>query len=219
MLRPGSDVDAWLAHRWAVLSDRAGITTGASGVFEQLRVAYSEEHRRYHTLTHVAWTLFRAGRIVELEQTADTIAVELAVWFHDFVYDTRRSDNEHRSAVIARRLLSRCGVAATVVDDVAFLVEATADHRVPDGRLAGPAAILLDADLSILSAPRAVYQAYARDVRAEYRWVPEPDYRAGRTRVLESLRRGRVYSTAAMASREPAAQANLAWELDQLAGA
>ena len=32
-----------------------------------------------------------------------------------------------------------------------------------------------------------VYRAYAEKIRQEYAWVPEPDYRKGRRRVLAEL--------------------------------
>ena len=56
--------------------------------------------------------------------------------------------------------------------------------------------IFLDADLAILGTSPTEYQAYARSIRQEYRWVADADYRAGRTQVLASfLQRDRLYFT------------------------
>ncbi|MGZ7283798.1 HD domain-containing protein, partial [Streptococcus pyogenes] len=45
--------------------------------------------------------------------------------------------------------------------------------------------VLLDADLAILGASEERYKRYAADIRKEYAWVPEADYRKGRAAVLE----------------------------------
>ncbi|WP_373545502.1 hypothetical protein [Chamaesiphon sp.] len=56
--------------------------------------------------------------------------------------------------------------------------------------------IFLDADLAILGADPAQYQAYMRSIRCEYSWVSDAAYKVGRTQVLESfLQRDRLYYT------------------------
>ena len=56
------------------------------------------------------------------------------------------------------------------------------------------AQVLLDADLAILGESESVYRTYAEKIRQEYAWVPEPDYRKGRRRVLENfLSRPRIF--------------------------
>ena len=55
-------------------------------------------------------------------------------------------------------------------------------------------AALLDADLAILGASAERYTRYAADVRREYAWVPDAEYRKGRAAVLEMfLARPRLY--------------------------
>lgn len=49
------------------------------------------------------------------------------------------------------------------------------------------AQVLLDADLAIPGSSEPVYQSYARQIRQEYAWVPEAEYRQGRRRVLENF--------------------------------
>ena len=81
-------------------------------------------------------------------------------------------------------------------------------------------AVLLDADLAILSAEERRYARYAADVRREYAWVDETAYRAGRTKVLQGfLSRPRIYRTERMhAVAEEAARANLRAEIRRLIG-
>ena len=88
-----------LAARWK-LADRS--------LCDALLARYSEPHRRYHTLQHLAECFAAFDEIADLAQhPAD---VELALWFHDAIYDTRRSDNEQRrvGAIGHRKLAGTC---------------------------------------------------------------------------------------------------------------
>jgi predicted metal-dependent HD superfamily phosphohydrolase len=80
--------------------------------------------------------------------------------------------------------------------------------------------VLLDADLAILGASEDRYARYARDIRAEYAWVSDADYRAGRARVLQHfLTLPRIYFTDVMFEEgEERARVNLRMELAQLQG-
>jgi predicted metal-dependent HD superfamily phosphohydrolase len=56
--------------------------------------------------------------------------------------------------------------------------------------------LIVDIDLSILGQSAQVFDSYETSIRAEYSWVPETVYVAGRTKILTSfLDRPRVYFT------------------------
>jgi predicted metal-dependent HD superfamily phosphohydrolase len=82
-------------------------------------------------------------------------------------------------------------------------------------------AALLDADLAILGAPEERYRRYAADVRKEYAFVPDAEYRKGRAAVLDGfLGRPRIYHhRLTFEEYEGPARANLRAELTRLAGA
>jgi predicted metal-dependent HD superfamily phosphohydrolase len=84
---------------------------------------------------------------------------------------------------------------------------------------AGDAELVVDLDLSILAAPREVYDAYEKAVRAEYEWVPEPLFRAGRSKLLKQLLdMPRLYHKTPLAQRwEQPARENLLGALKALA--
>lgn len=73
---------------------------------------------------------------------------------------------------------------------------------------------MLDLDLAVLGAPRAIYDAYAAAIRREYAMVPDAAWRTGRAGVLDRfLDRPRLYQTGHFHERlESAARANLADE-------
>ena len=144
--------------------------------------AWSEPHRRYHDLAHLAAVL---GLVDELAaHAADPTAVRLAAWYHDVAYDPLRGDNEEVSAARARIGLLGL-VAPAVVTEVGRLVELTAGHDPEPGDANG--AVLCDADLAVLASPPQAYVAYATAIRAEYAHFSDAEFTAGRIAVLERL--------------------------------
>ncbi|MFI7129911.1 metal-dependent phosphohydrolase [Nonomuraea sp. NPDC050153] len=205
---------AALAGDWTALvgDSPASLATGA-----ELLARWSEPHRRYHTLDHLAAVL---GGIAQLaaprEDLADDLpAVRLAAWFHDAVYDGRPGLDEERSAQLAQSRLPGCGVPAGRVAEVARLVRLTAAH---DTLTAGDrnGAVLCDADLAVLGLPG--YDDYAGRIRQEYAHVPDDLFRAGRAEVLRRLLAvPRLYRTErARELWEERARANMTRELATL---
>jgi predicted metal-dependent HD superfamily phosphohydrolase len=187
----------------------------------ELVVAYSAPDRHYHGLAHIEALL----RLADVHATtiADSDAVEAAIWFHDAIYDTRRKDNEEKSAELALARLA--GVAAPdQLARIAAMIRATTDHAIPDFGGGAPAgvvrdcALFLDFDLAILGSSTAEFADYEEAVRREYAWVSEPQWIAGRRAVLEHfLARPSIYATAQFrATHETAARRNLADALARL---
>lgn len=164
----------------------------------ELLAAWSEPHRRYHTLQHLGECLahLKAARA----EAARPEEVELALWFHDAIYAIGRNDNEQRSADWAREALLSGGAPADMASRVHSLVMATR-HGVQapspaDGDDARDTALLLDIDLSILGAPPQRFDEYEQQIAQEYAAVPEAVRRPRRKAILEGfLRRERIYAT------------------------
>jgi predicted metal-dependent HD superfamily phosphohydrolase len=181
----------------------------------------AEEHRRYHTGRHV---LEMALALEELEAEGevgarDCAIARVAALFHDAVYlpGSPPGANEAESAALAVRDLRALGLSANDVERVNALVLATERHHLP-GR-PGLAAAFHDADLWILSAPEERFDEYCGQVRAEYGAVPDAEYRAGRTAVLQPLlHRDHLYATRfARRAWGERARLNLGRELARLA--
>jgi predicted metal-dependent HD superfamily phosphohydrolase len=175
--------------------------------------AWSEPHRRYHDLRHLAAVL---GLVDELAPAAtDPVAVRLAAWYHDVVYDPQRDDNERVSAERARAGL-RGLVDEPRLAEVERLVLVTAGHDpAPDD---ADGAVLCDADLSVLASDPANYAVYASAVREEYGHLSDAEFTAGRIAVLERLLAlPELYRLPAVAADwTPRARANLTAELTLL---
>ena len=175
--------------------------------------AWSEPHRRYHDLAHLAAVL---GIVDQLAAAVpDPAAVRLAAWYHDVAYDPQRSDNEEVSAARARIGLLGLVEEARVAE-VERLVLLTAGHDPQPDDANG--AVLCDADLAVLASPAPAYVAYASAVREEYGHLSDDAFTAGRIAVLEHLLAlPALFRTPAAAERWTApARANLAAELSLL---
>lgn len=181
--------------------------------YDRLITQYSEPQRHYHTVHHLDECL---AAFREIEDQADNPrAVEIALWFHDAVYDTKATDNERRSANQARKTLLDCGVATTHADHVHRLVMATTHANPPDGR---DEQVIVDADISILGAKAERFDEYERQVRHEYGHVPERVYRHGRRNILLGfLERDAIFNTARFHARlESRARRNIRRSLEKL---
>jgi len=178
---------------------------------DELVAAYAEPSRGYHDSLHLTEVLDRLGELASTGLAFDLIVAALAAWFHDAVYDGER-DAEERSAVWAEEALAGTAYAA----EVARLVRLTETHDPGSDDLAGQA--LCDADLAILAAPRARYDAYVAGVRREYSHISDADFTTGRAALLHDLAgRERLFHTAYGREHwESAARANLDRELGRL---
>lgn len=211
-------------------TDRDGASHDVHALARRVLSRYDEPARRYHTREHLAEMFAALDHLDgsdpahvdgQVDGQGDRLAVRLAVWFHDAVYDPTApaGANERDSAQLAVDSLQSLNTSKELVDTVSALVLATADHRADDERLAATSATLLDADLWILAAPPERFDAYCAQVRAEYAFVPAATYATARSAILRDLLdRPRLYATArAHDEWTPAARANVARELTRLA--
>jgi len=201
-----------LRKRWDELWQRLG-AKDADTLFCGLSARYTEQHRAYHNLTHVAHCLeeFEAARRL----TSEPEAVELAIWYHDIVYDPRAKDNENRSAELASKAIRGMGLNEDLNARVARLILSTKNH---DSSGDQDAPVMVDVDLSILGAGPESFDEYERQIRKEYAWVSDETFAAGRSSVLKSfLNRPTIYSTNLFQQKyEQPARANLKRSLQWL---
>lgn len=204
---PGQD-------RWLQLWQAAGASGDGAAWYEKLTRAYAEPQRHYHNQQHIAECLAEFDGARHLTQ--QPAVVELALWFHDAVYDPKASDNEEQSAAMARLCLETSGASRLAVT-VSDLVMATKAHSIE----AGPdAALMVDVDLSILGQGEQRFAEYEAQVREEYRWVPKLIFNSKRAEILERfLARSRIYATDFFATKyEQQARRNLESSIRLLKG-
>ncbi|GCD90818.1 hypothetical protein [Nocardioides sp. LS1] len=166
-------------------------------------------------MRHLAEVCTRLDELEAGGESFDRLAVLLAAWFHDAVYDGQPGAEE-RSARWAESALPEAGVPATVATEVGRLVRMTETHRPADDDPDGCA--LSDADLAILAAAPQRYAEYATAIREEYAHVADDAFREGRAAILaDLLAKPHLFHTAHARERwEATARANVAAELGRL---
>jgi predicted metal-dependent HD superfamily phosphohydrolase len=210
--------------RWLEFCRRIGAGGAAEEVFADLDRRYREPGRHYHTWAHVADCLRELRRARPAPREA--AALELAVWFHDAVYDPARQDNEERSAALAARWASALGLPPALSRQASRLILATR-HVGPDepegvANASAPGepgeALLRDIDLAVLGGCWARFLRYERRIAREYSGLPRERFRAGRAELLRGfLRRPALYSTPEFRRRfERRARENLGRALARL---
>jgi predicted metal-dependent HD superfamily phosphohydrolase len=202
----------WRGHVNALGCFDSGL---AQKMFDALCADYSQPHRAYHTLDHLA-QIFE-----KLEQNADglrdPLRLAFAAWYHDIVYDPRAGDNEEHSAARATAELNQLSPDPQFAARVAKLILATKSHK--DGAGDAEGDLFLDIDYSILGAEPAAYQTYAAQIRREYAHLSDDRWRNGRSAFLKTASaRTPTFRTAQFeALYGAAARANMAAELAALA--
>jgi predicted metal-dependent HD superfamily phosphohydrolase len=139
-------------------------------------------------------------------------AMEMALWYHDAIYDTHATDNEAQSATLAAHRLRDASVPETFVQMVVRLIMATQHHA---GAEDLDTRLLVDIDLAILGQPVHLFDVYEQHIRQEYAWVPHEAFLKGRTKILRAfLHRSTIYATDHFRQRyEAQARVNIARSL------
>lgn len=162
---------------------------------DALLAAYAEPPRAYHQYAHVREVLRHYADVAAGPGWTQPREVWLAVQYHDAVYEAGRSDNESRSALLARAHIERWLPDSGIdVERVVALIELTARHGghspgdFGQGAEADDTRHFLDCDMAILGAEPAVFDAYDRAIAIEYRGrVPGWLFRINRRRFLKGL--------------------------------
>lgn len=201
-------------QRWLALWQRLNAHGDPHAVYDDLVARYSEPHRAYHTLAHIRRCLDEFELVKNFITRPD--AVELALWYHDAIYNTKANDNEEKSAALARTMMRNAGLPDTLRQFVTDCIIATKHTAVP----ADPdICFLLDIDLSGLGQSENIFDKHGLQIRKEYEWVPERLFASKRTAILQSfLNRPNIYLTQSFRSKyEAQARQNIIRAITQLA--
>lgn len=217
-----------LKHVEAPAELRAQLTAQVAELGESLLQAWEQPHRAYHHSGHLSQMLADLERLyTHRAQGATPLALILAAWFHDAVYEGAPGEDERRSEQLASASLKPLVTAGLLTEQeqqmVSLLVHATATHELPEsadlpaGYEPTDIQLFLDADMAILAADSARYRRYLRGVRSEYSHFDNEAFRTGRTTFLRSiLGRERIFlSEEAFKLWEEPARANLRAELSE----
>lgn len=162
-----------LVARWNSLLTRLGAESGRHfRILDDLLTRYGEPQRVFHNASHISNMLGGGEKDVVLE---------LAIWYHDAVFDPTRTNNEELSAELAEKNLSQIGLKSKLISQVLDSVLSTKTHNAKDKIQEK----LIDLDLNILGASEKDYARYRQAIRLEYAWVPDEIYQYQRSLVMQ----------------------------------
>ncbi len=204
-----------MKERWQRVWQKLAAPRIPHNALGELIRAYSSPDRYYHNLAHIQDCLSVFDQTSHLATHPEE--VELAIWFHDAVYNTRRNDNEQKSAEWAEVVIQQSGLSWEIAKRVASSILAT---RHQEEVTNNDAQLLVDVDLSILCRDSAVFWRYEENIRKEYAWVPEDVFRRERAKILRGfLDRQHIYYHREYRERfEARARANLEQAIARLGG-
>lgn len=195
-------------QQWQQLWRRLGSKGDSTPIYLQLEEIYSRPGLFYHNFQHILTCLAEFNSVRELFNQPDL--AEVAIWYHDCIYDPKRTDNEEDSADFACASMHSLleNNSQELQDSVRRLILVTKHNQSP---VTMDEALIQDIDLSILGKPPAIYNEYEKAIRQEYAWVPAEVFIAKRVEVLKKLSTPKVFHTDIFAQKyEQQAQCNIA---------
>jgi len=164
-----------------------------TNLFYDLYNEYSSESRHYHNLTHIN-NLLKYSKDFDLE-LKDRIILELAIWFHDVVYDPKSKTNEYDSVLYLNKfLLESFNFDINKFkfrNDVSNIVLSTKHNNSASSELEK---IMCDIDLREFA--EDWYMENSFKIKKEFSFLSDKEWREGRINFIkEFLNRKRIYQT------------------------
>ena len=153
--------------------------------------SYSEPHRYYHNLNHIedCMKMFDMVRY----NINNMLDIELAIYFHDIVYDPLAKDNEVRSADIAFERISHINEnLANRIKDLVLFTEYSKTFNKSHSNM--DFIYLRDIDFHTMGTE--AYWKNAKDIRKEFSCYTDEEFYQGRIKFLQMiLDNGRIFES------------------------
>jgi predicted metal-dependent HD superfamily phosphohydrolase len=180
-------------------------------LWQELEKAYSSKTRHYHNLLHLEEMLELFENCKNELQNPNEIL--FALFYHDFVYEPTKKDNELKSAAYAVGILNTNDqLDKQLIFD---LIIATQLHQYNPNQDIN---WLIDFDLKILSKNWEAYKIYCQQIRKEYKIYPDFLYNPGRKKALQHFLKSEfIFQTDLFREKyEAKARENIQREIDEL---
>ncbi len=186
----------------------------AREVFKRVESHYREPHRHYHNVNHIDHCLRQFDLAKDLYDPEESDKVEMAVWFHDVIYEVGGHDNELNSANWFRKMVNGSFDTQTV-DEIVDLILVTQHQKMPEKNTGK---FVVDVDLSSLGMPWAHFVEDSTAVRDEWPDQSDGEFFRGQMKFFQYLlNRPSIYSTPFYFARlEDTARKNLERKLGDI---
>jgi predicted metal-dependent HD superfamily phosphohydrolase len=198
-----------LLPKWKII----GYNWNATQKFymENLSDAYLKG-RYYHTVRHINYMInhVKDFKLTKKEQAK----LELAIWFHDIVYDAQKTDNEKNSGIKLVHFGESIGIRLKDINEMTDLILDTKHNITPTTKLGK---IICDLDLREFVSDRQ--KLNTPEVRKEYSHLSDEEFNKGRVEFLKTmLKKTHIYHTKLYRDLfENKARENLTNELNNIA--
>lgn len=145
-------MDPYLRHRWFELCSRMDIERKMD-IWNAFVSMYGDQNRYYHNFTHIHNCLTRLD--YWHAPLAERDNIELALWFHDLVFDPKRADNKRASAGLAKHYIK----SHKQLDRVIQLILATKHNA---AKFDYSEVTICDIDIQVFGADEERYQNYVQ---------------------------------------------------------
>lgn len=177
-----SDITEFMYQRWSQSLGSIFVTAESDRLFNTVKKFYSEPHRHYHNFEHIKACLEHFDTVID--KLSNPLLVEISIWFHDLIYNPKKSNNEKQSAELAKQFLQPSTLTPSQITIICHNIIATIHPSKPTSP---DQAYLLDIDLSILASDNELYDQYENWIRKEYQHVPTFFFTLGRKKLLRSF--------------------------------
>lgn len=189
MVQISNEELTFLKDNWNDFLNSANISNLGDKEFESIQQSY--QGRGYHNLMHIKEALLDLEEVKGLLQ--NPLEIQMAIWYHDIIYDSTKPDNEEASARVALEASKKFGLDNDFAQRVHDLIIVTKGHLpsdYPDSKY------LIDIDFGILGKDEARFNEYEKGIRKEYSQYSDKIYNQGRVEILKSfLDRESLYQT------------------------
>ena len=159
-------------------------------IYNKLNTLYCEPHRFYHTGEHIDLCLRNMDSALDVLGQSDI--VELAIWFHDVVYDTGSTDNEERSALWFQQFANGV-LSEDIIDKVVNCINSTTHRNMPQS---AESQFMVDVDLSGFGQDWEGFIKDGEKVRQESSHLSNNAYISSQIKFMNNLlNREKIYST------------------------
>ncbi|WP_378180632.1 hypothetical protein [Aquimarina sp. SS2-1] len=182
-------------------------------LWQEIVKNYNKKNRYYHNLSHLENLYHQLLKVKE--EILDWDIILFALFYHDYIYNVLKQDNEEQSAQKARKILSSLSIGSNRIELCEKMILATKGHHISTHNDIN---YFTDADLSILGSNWVTYKSYFTAVRKEYKYYPDFMYNKGRMKVLKHfIEMPRIFKTQYFYKKfEKQAKNNLQHEINLL---
>ena len=183
----------WMQSRFDNLCRQLGVSSeDLIGWRQKLFDQYNQSNRYYHNLVHI----YNFIKVFEQHPTVirQPLWFEVAIWWHDAIYDAQRKDNEQKSAQWAVDCWGDY-LEEEALAYIKLLIDSTEKHLPLEDNI--DVYYFLDMDLSVLATESTTYITYTNYIAKEYQlYYPKLLYKMGRKKAMRQFfNRSRLYYT------------------------